>query len=343
MATDAELKQQITTTIKNKTPQDQVQTSEHGALLDEFVDSKLNKADVPAAPDISGIQTNATAIANLAARVTTAETNISTNDTDITNLAARVTTTETNITTNTTNITALGVRVTANETSITAIQTAATALTTRVTTLEGQVRPFGGREIANSASGQLQDSDLSAIGQTIRANVDDDTDRDIIMPQTSDANQWKKVWIFRIANGNDSGEITIRQHASDTGSRFRTRNNGLATSITLGNGNTNTIQGVLIQQIVDTGDVNNWQVLAEYNTAEGGGGTQPATGVGNIALVRVAPTTGVTRVRFRPGGLDDTTWNIPITGNDEEYVIEVDSLNPGINEPDPFFVEFFCK
>ena len=134
----------------------------------------------------------------------------------------------------------------------------------------------GGREILNSTSGQLTDADLSAIGETIRVNIDDANDRTVTMPQTSDANQWKKVWIFRVADSDDSGDITISQHASDTGMRFRTKDGSLASSITLGSSETGKIEGVLLQQIVDTGNVNNWQVITEYNTA--GSGTQGPPG-----------------------------------------------------------------
>ena len=128
-------------------------------------------------------------------------------------------------------------------------------------------RPFGGREILNSQSGALTDADVSAIGQTIRVNIDNANDRTVTMPQTSDANQWKKVLILRVADNNDTGDITINQHASDTGQRFRLLDDSLASSISL-SGDASSIKGVLIQQIVDTGDVNNWQVIAELNEDE---------------------------------------------------------------------------
>ena len=293
MATDAELKQQITTTIKNKTPQDQVQTSEHGALLDEFVDSKLNKADVPTippAPDTSGIQTNANAITALTTRVGDAETNINTN--------------ETNITANTA---AIGTKQ---------------DILTRALLAAFFENTEGNVDVANaSVAGKLkltaEELDLPAL-YTLVNNA-----------TAIDALNIADVFLVLDESEGDARKVSAAAMRQYLGGLFQSDNTAetpLDTSFfyfTLADGTQHKVSGANLKTYLGSG-----------------GGT---TGVGNIALVRVAPTAGVTRVRFRPGGLDDTTWNIPITGNDEEYVIEVDSLNPGINEPDPFFVEFFAS
>ena len=110
MATDTELKALIKTNIKDKTPADPVEVAEHGVVLDEIVDSKANKSQIPVVPpaqDISGITTNATAITALTTRMDTAETDISGNDTAITALTTRMDTAETDISGNDTDITAL--------------------------------------------------------------------------------------------------------------------------------------------------------------------------------------------------------------------------------------------
>ena len=115
--------------------------------------------------------------------------------------------------------------------------------------------------LAPSVSGVLDDNYLD---RAVLVNIEDNNDKTITLPLKSTAGRAKSITLIRFANGNDSGNIIINQHANETGPGIRNLTGDIVSSLTFGGGKTSIIHGIRLTQMNDNG-INNWVITGLYN------------------------------------------------------------------------------
>ena len=82
-----------------------------------------------------------------------------------------------------------------------------------------------------------------ALGSAYQVNISGDDDKPLTIPDTTETGQL--ILVARESNGDDTGNAVISV-AAGSSTRIRTPDNQVATSYTLGNSGSNTIQAVLL-------------------------------------------------------------------------------------------------